>query len=54
MHKLKLHVLNFIFKNRIIRDEQYDRLYELLVEKFPDKEEVCRSILFEIVSSLDN
>jgi hypothetical protein len=51
---LKLNLLSYIFKNRLVRDEQYNDLYEQLVERFPTREEAIRGILFEIVSTLDS
>lgn len=54
MQSLKLNLLSYIFKQRLVRDEQYNDLYEHLVERFPDKEDIIKTILFEIVSTLDS
>lgn len=54
MQSLKLNLLSYIFKQRLVRDEQYNDLYEHLVERFPEKEEIIKTILFEIVSTLDS
>jgi hypothetical protein len=35
LQALKLKILGYIFKHRLIRDEQYNDLYENLVERFP-------------------
>lgn len=51
---LKLNLLSFVFKQRIIKDEQFNELYEIIVERFPNKEEIIKNILFEIVSTLDS
>lgn len=51
---LKLNLLGYIFKKRLIKDDQYNDLFEHLVERFPDKVETIKNVLFEIVSTLDS
>ncbi len=43
---LKLNLLSFVFKQRIIKDEQFNELYEIIVERFPHKEDIIKNMLF--------
>jgi hypothetical protein len=40
-------------ENRIIRDEQYDELFERVVGKYPHAEALVKDTLLEIVAYLD-
>lgn len=51
---LKIKIVDFVFKNRIIKDAEFDQIYTGLVGRFNSKEDAVKDILVEIVGALDN
>jgi hypothetical protein len=48
-----LQLMKYIFKRRLIRDSEYNDLFEKLRDQFPKKEDQIKTILVEIISNLD-
>ena len=45
MNNLMINFLHFVCKRRIVRDEEFDFIYEGMLIKFPKKEEEIKRVL---------
>ena len=52
MDRLILKVFKFVIKKRIVKNEQFEELYSLLLQEFPDKEKNIKELLVDILSTL--
>lgn len=47
-------IVDFVFKNRIIKDAEFDQIYTGLVGRFNCHEDTVKAMLVEILGALDN
>jgi hypothetical protein len=51
--KLKIKVLDFVVRKRVVRDVEFEEMYRTMAEKFPLHEPTVKNILVEILTALD-
>lgn len=53
MNNLTMNFLHYVCKKRIIRDKDFNFLYDGLLKKFPEKQAEIQSMLLEVLTILD-